>query len=257
MKLYPQGFVTGAVVLCLPLLLGIAGCGAAYHYGAEGARDYVRAPSAPGKFDQAASRNTEDASGYLEGKPERIADAGKASEIVRQIVYTAWFTVAVYDLDAARKKLVEFAESYGGYLQSRNGQTLVIRVPGEHFAAIQPYLEKLGKVDHDRTDIRAEDVTEAFMDMQLRLRTKKQYLESLNGLLTQAGKLEEKLAVQREIGRVVEEIEAIEGKLRLLKSRIAFATATVSLKPAYTGPTRTFRLPWGWLDTLGVEYLVR
>jgi hypothetical protein len=48
-------------------------------------------------------------------------------------------------------------------------------------------------------------------------------------LATRAGKLDEVLAVERELARVREEIERHTGRLRYLQSRVAVSTLTVTL----------------------------
>ena len=62
--------------------------------------------------------------------------------------------------------------------------------------------------------------------------------------------------MQKEIARLVEEIESLEGQLRLMSQQVALATVTVTFRLAHSGPKRTFRLPWGWLDALGIENLI-
>jgi len=175
----------------------------------------------------------------------------------RMIVYTGRYTVDVYDLRHAQQALVDFVTEHGGYMQQTTGNTLVLRIPAEHFAAIEPALRLLGRIDERLTDVRARDITEEYHDLELRLKTKRQYLESLRALLDEAKKLEEKLAVQREIASVVEEIESMEGRRRLLQSQVALATVTVNFRLAHSGPRRTFRLPFQWLDELGIETLLR
>jgi hypothetical protein len=178
------------------------------------------------------------------------------ASVVRKIIYTAWFTVDVYDVEAAGKKLAEYATGAGGYVQAVSGPVLVLRIPAEKFEEVEPLLKKMGRVDDALTRIQAQDVTEEYFDVELRLQVKKKYLESLYKLLETSGKLEEKLAVQKEIARVVEEVERLEGRLRLLANQISLATVTVTLRVATSGSKRTFRLPWDWLDGLGLEMLV-
>ncbi len=189
--------------------------------------------------------------------PVQVAGDGGTTDVVpRKVIYTGRFTVDAYDVDESQKALVAFVESRGGHLQQLSGRTVVVRIPSERFKEVEPFLRTLGRIDEALTDIRAQDITEEYYDIELRLSAKKKYLASLYELLNQAGELTEKLAVQQEIARVVEEIERLEGRLRLLASQVALATVTVTFRLAYAGSKRTFDLPWGWLDTLGVEHLV-
>ena len=180
-----------------------------------------------------------------------------APAVRRMIIYTGCFTVGVYDVKHAQQALVDFVAKKGGHMQQTTANTLVLRIPSEHFALVEPMLRKLGRVDDRLTDIRTRDITAEYHDLELRLKTKREYLVSLRALLDEAGKLEEKLAVQREIARVVEEIESMEGRRRLLGSQVAMATVTVTFRLAHSGARRTFRLPWEWLDELGLETLMR
>ena len=177
--------------------------------------------------------------------------------IPRMIIYTGRFTVGVYDVKQAQQALVDFVAEKGGHMQQTTANTLVLRIPSEHFALVEPMLRKLGRVDDRLTDIRTRDITAEYHDLELRLKTKREYLVSLRKLLDEAGKLKEKLAVQQEIARVVEEIESMEGRRRLLGSQVAMATVTVTFRLAHSGSRRTFRLPWEWLDELGLETLIR
>jgi hypothetical protein len=178
-------------------------------------------------------------------------------EIERKVVYTGWFTVDTYELKEAQNAFIDFATKAGGYMQSTSSHVVVIRIPAQRFADVEPLLRKLGRVDDTQTRIQAQDVTEQYFDLKLRLNSKKKYLENLYKLLENAGTLKDKLAVQKEIARVVEEIERFEGKLRYLSQQVAYATVTVTFRLAHSGPKRTFKLPWDWLDSLGLEYMIR
>lgn len=74
------------------------------------------------------------------------------------------------------------------------------------------------------------DVTAEFYDVEARIRNKQQEEERLLKLLTEAtGKLEEVLAVERELSRVRGEIEQAQGRLRMLKDVTELTTVTVSV----------------------------
>jgi hypothetical protein len=234
------------------LVLLAAGCGAAYYVPGTDAQEPPMARAAPPGPEGGAPM-----AGFAGGN--RLAgEVGPTHpEPDRKVIYTARFTVDVYDIPAAQKGLREFIEANGGHLQHLSGNVMVVRVPTDRFSSVEPLLRTLGRVDDQLTDIRAEDITEAYYDVQLRLKSKKRYLDSLYVLLDEAGKLTDKLAVQQEIARVVEEIEQLEGRLRLLSNQVSLATVTVTWRLAHSGSKRTFTLPWEWLDTLGVENLTR
>ncbi len=253
--------MTMRIILCTTLLLVTSACGAmasrnqmmppspAYTGGERGELDELSSVMGGGdEFDGRADSSK--LAGDTGGTP--------AGEIIaRKIIYTARFYVDVYDLKEAQTKLIDYAKSLGGYMQQTSAGTVVLRIPAESFAKMEPELKKLGRIDDTLTDIRAQDVTEEFYDVELRLKTKKNYVQQLYKLLDSAGKLKDKLAVQKEIAAVVEEIESLEGRLRYLAQHVSFATVTVTFRLATQGPKRTFRLPWDWLDELGVEYLIQ
>lgn len=121
------------------------------------------------------------------------------------------------------------SRSWKGYLVHQGNQSTTFRVPAEHFQAVLDSVMKLGDVVH--RDVQARDVTEEFSDVQTRTRT----LEALRGrfeeLLRRAGNVQEALAVERELGRVVDEIERLKGRLKLLRELISFSTITVEFRP--------------------------
>lgn len=117
----------------------------------------------------------------------------------------------------------EGKDSYGDNLNYRQ----TIRVPADKFDTLVSELEKLAvKVEHK--DINTRDVTEEFIDLETRLKTKKElelrYLE----ILKQARKVEEVLSVEREIGNVRGEIESMEGRLNYIKNLVSFSTLNLS-----------------------------
>jgi predicted type IV restriction endonuclease len=76
----------------------------------------------------------------------------------------------------------------------------------------------------------SQDVTEEFYDVEARIRNKKKEEDRLLQLLdTATGKLEDVLAVERELSRVREEIERVEGRLRVLKDLTSLTTINLSV----------------------------
>ena len=106
--------------------------------------------------------------------------------------------------------------------------TLQVRVPAAQFDAAISGLKPIGKVEHSSTS--AEDVGEEFVDVSARVANSKRLEERLISVLaTRTGKLDEILAVERELARVREEIERYEGRVRYLRSRVAISTLTITV----------------------------
>ncbi len=183
------------------------------------------------------------------------AGGGEPAASKRMIIYTAGYVVSVYDLEDSAKKVVKMAEDAGGYVATQTNDVIVVRIPAARFREVVEKLEAVGRVVDKR--LQALDVTEQHTDLSLRLAAKKKYLETLQNLLDKAQDAKAMLEIQKEVGRVVEEIEAMEGKLRYLADQVSYSTITVRLHLATKQAYRTFRLPFGWIESLGIEHLVR
>ncbi len=172
----------------------------------------------------------------------------------RMIIYTALFVLNVYDREEASKKVVELAREAGGYVATQTNEAVEIRIPAGSFVKVTEALPEIGRVL--QKDIRARDVTEQFTDLKLRIAAKRKYLESLQKLLEKAQNAQAMLEIQKEVGRVVEEIESMEGRLRYLADQIAFSTISVRFNLATQEAHRAFRLPFQWVEELGMEHLL-
>lgn len=184
------------------------------------------------------------------------AEAQSAVETreAQMLVYTAHVTMAVYQVEPALDAIETIARGMGGYLSSRNDTQIRIRVPRARFDEALHKIEASGDVLH--RDINAEDVTDAFVDTEARLKNARAVRDRLQALLEKAA-VKEAIEIQRELERVTAEIEVFEGKLKLLRDRVAFSTIEVSFQArgdaALTG---TPRLPFSWLGELGLPQLL-
>jgi hypothetical protein len=188
--------------------------------------------------------------------PEPGSPAVATSEVrAPLLVYSATVTMAVFGLDAALDAVEEVARAREGYLVRRTDASIVIRVPA---AVFQDALSGLGKLgDELHRDVSAEDVTEAYHDLQMRLRNAEVVRQRLEGLLAKAANVEDALAVERELSRVTEDIERFKGRLKLLGELVQFSTITVNFQARgveHVNP-RT-HLPFPWLQELGLSNLL-
>jgi len=174
------------------------------------------------------------------------------------LIYTAHLSLATFETEAALVAVEKLAKDNGGFLSNRERLAITIRVPSERFTETLQAIEKLGDVI-DR-NVKARDVTDEFFDMEARLRSARAVHARLVELLQKADKVEESIAIEKELGRVLAEIERLEGRLKLLRDQLAYSTITASFRPKSTeiiGKKTPFRLPGEWLDQLGLGRLMR
>lgn len=103
---------------------------------------------------------------------------------------------------------------------------ITIRVPSDKFELLLDRISQNVK-KLDSKNINALDVTEEFIDVDARIKTKKELEARYKELLKQANKVEEILTIEKEIGNLRTEIESIEGRLKYLKDKVSYSTLTV------------------------------
>ena len=111
--------------------------------------------------------------------------------------------------------------------ETRLTNSLSIRVPSANFDSFLSEATK-GVRKFDYKTIEVKDVTEEFVDIQARLKTKKELEKRYLELLKKAGSIKEMLAVEEQIGMLRADIESIEGRLKYLESRVAYSEVSIS-----------------------------
>jgi hypothetical protein len=155
----------------------------------------------------------------------------------RLILRTGQASIEVDSLEVAMARLRQLAQRAGGFVADaavRSGRdqvrqaTLELKVPSARFDELTEGLQPIGRLEF--VNVSAEDVSEEFVDLTARAANGHRLEERLIDLLrTRTGKLQDVLSVERELARVREEIERIEGRLRYLKTSAQLSTLSVSL----------------------------
>ena len=168
------------------------------------------------------------------GQWSRLAahDAG-----ARVIVRTGQASIEVDSLQKSMAELRRIVVGVGGFVadasvQSGRNQlrsaTLQLKVPASRFDDLTEGLQPLGRLQF--VNVNAEDVSEEFVDLTARAANGRRLEERLVDLLrTRTGKLQDVLTVERELARVREEIERIDGRMRFLKSSAQLSTLSVNV----------------------------
>lgn len=149
--------------------------------------------------------------------------------------------VEVRDLAKGIAAVRALATQLGGYVANTavvdgrdqvKSATLELKIPAAQFDRVVNGLEPLGRVES--VNVEAQDVGEEYVDISARVANAKRLEERLVALLaTRTGRLEDVLAVERELARVREEIERYAGRLRYLETRTAMSTITITIHEPY------------------------
>jgi len=165
----------------------------------------------------------------------RSADRESPAEVRpdRMLVWKASLTLEVPRVDAAMSQAIAVAEQFKGYVEqkSHGGEvsgSVRLRVPADLFTNVVGALEQLGTSRYK--SVTGEDVTERYIDTEARLKNKTELRDRLRHLLQKATEVKDILAIETELNRVQSDIDAMEGKLKLLKSQVAYATVDVDLR---------------------------
>jgi hypothetical protein len=174
-------------------------------------------------------------SGKVSGEEVSGWETKNAQTADRKMIYDADITLIVKKTDTATAKVIKIARKYKGYVLNTGTNYTTIRVAADsmHYAIAE--IEKIGHVKYK--NLYAEDITEEYADLTVRLdnatKARARYLE----LLAKATTVEETLKVEKELERLATEIELLEGKINRLNHLTEFSTITVTIqKKVQPGP---------------------
>ncbi|MGK4566505.1 DUF4349 domain-containing protein [Flavobacterium sp. 3HN19-14] len=105
-------------------------------------------------------------------------------------------------------------------------KNLTLRIPSADFDGFIADVSK-GVKYFERKEIASEDVSEEFVDVASRIKTKKALESRYLELLKKAGKVSEMLEVEKKLFEIREEIEAKEGRLKFLQNRVSMSTISI------------------------------
>lgn len=160
--------------------------------------------------------------------PATINEANPGPQLVKNIKY--YFQVEDVDKTASAIQLSTIRNK--GYISGSNFSTesgvkrytITVRVPSAALSLIEQTIDQQTVYLNYRTAT-TEDVTQEYIDIETRLKTKKEVLTRyINVLRNQAKNVKDVLEAEGQIRVLQEEIEVQEGRLRYLKNQISYST---------------------------------
>jgi hypothetical protein len=169
--------------------------------------------------------------------PEEPASTNAGPTANRKLVRNATAELEVVSFEEAVQKITGFAAEEKGYVSTsssekqENGKLsgqVVVKVLPDNLDKFLLKLRGLGELKNQA--LTTEDVTKAYFDTESRLKNARLMEQRLIEILkTKSKDVADLLEVEKELGRVREEIETMQGELKFMDSQVSFATVTIQL----------------------------
>jgi len=182
--------------------------------------------------------------GYAESPP--APGPSKLSPVSSlKLIRSAEIAIELASYEDGARAADAIARSFGGYVaEARSSQTsggpaggsLSVRVPAGRFDEARRRLSGLGRIK--TRQIHTADVTKAYFDLETRLRVERDAETRLRDVLrNRTAKLSEIVEAERELTRVVAEIEQTEGERLYYDRQVAFSTIALELAEPGIAPS--------------------
>jgi hypothetical protein len=173
----------------------------------------------------------------VQGVSSSAAPGPVAVPTERKVIRNGSLTVVVRALDEALSAIRSATEKAGGYVtnESQDRDTwgvrhgsITCRVPAAALDRTLAQFQSLGKVE--RVSVTAEDITEQYFNLEIRLRNQQDLEKRFRALLDRPGnKVSDLLEIEGQMARVRGEIDELEGRKRFWDSQVSLSTLTVQL----------------------------
>jgi hypothetical protein len=215
----------------------------------ESASNTNAAPSYRSESHPASPDNNNGGGGGGGGRESPVAQQvsldqtanAQTAPVERKIIRNADLQLETDAPETAQQKITTIAESKNGFVvestqsasnvksATRDTVTMTIRVPAEKFNETLDEIRAAGSRIVSET-VKGQDVTEEFIDIEARLKTKKALEEQFLEIMKRSNTVQDALDVQRQIAEVRGEIEKIEGRKRFLENQASLSTIKVRLQ---------------------------
>ena len=222
------------VLLCALALL-LTGCSLGEEVGSD-----ASAPAQIAWAEKAESNGVEEISEDATDE-ESVPGTGSTPEPKdRKVVYVSelWLVLKETSFEQFEKDVKALIEMHGGYQSEvafhrnqgeRRSGRWVVRMPVDHYPDFLKAAKDLGVPE--QVEETAKDVTAEYVDLDARIANQKRLEQRILGVLDEVkGKIADVLEVERQLSRVRETIERLEGRMRYLKDRVSMTTITLNVR---------------------------
>ena len=169
-------------------------------------------------------------------------------------IYSYTYYITAMDERTAADSIQKLTRERGGYLKTLSTGQLTIRLAPGYNDELKALFVKLGYILDEQ--ISREDAGEKLVDLAARLSVKEKLLKELYALFN-ASQFHQTLEVEKEIGKLIVEIEQIKGEMAFHRDRIALSEYTIHLNVLPPAGKKGSEPRWQWVNTLGIPDLLK
>ncbi|WP_161568143.1 DUF4349 domain-containing protein [Anaerobacillus alkaliphilus] len=171
------------------------------------------------------------------GSSQETSNTKSLNVTDRMVIYNANLSLEIKDYHKVEAIIQEKVATLGGYVvessiyysgEDRINGHLTVKVPQKSFHSFINEVESESVKVNDR-HVSGNDVTEEFVDLESRLRSKRVVEERLISFMEKATKTEDLLKISSDLAKVQEEIEQVMGRMNYLKNNVDYSTVSISL----------------------------
>lgn len=175
---------------------------------------------------------------------ENLSKQGSSNiSIERKVIKEGNIRFETDDVSKTQTEIKKIVSELGGHIGNENSfnyeggieYTITVRVPEDKFNLLVDKISSLA-VKIDSKNINASDVTEEYIDVEARIKTKKEIEARYAELLKKASRVDEILNIEREMGNLRAEIESLEGRMNYLRNRISLSTLNITFYEKVSAP---------------------
>ncbi|GHV14198.1 hypothetical protein AGMMS49938_09910 [Fibrobacterales bacterium] len=164
------------------------------------------------------------------------------------------FTIKTSNPDSTFAKIINTAESKGGYFNNYTANYLTLRIPVAALSDIQKSITESGKLE-DKS-FSSEDNSAEFEQLNFQIESRKKLLETYFDLVKNAP-FAELQSVEREMTNLNAEIERLQGKKQAMEKRAALAIVAVYIyrQEVIVPPVKFEHSPFEWINKTDLNNL--
>jgi uncharacterized lipoprotein YehR (DUF1307 family) len=254
------------LLIAFAMVFTLASCGSVN----MGAASAPTAPQSEGGFglmpdyyasDKSYDYSVNEAEDYL--KPAGIKEEESQPQTERKVIKNANLEIKTKDAAALYKNISVYAAGIGGYehnysisnYESYSVISAVFKIPPDKLDIFVNYIGENGEIIN--SSMNSDDVTESYYDAKTRLETKRRSLERYYDLLKDARGVEEIVYIQRTIDGITEDIESLEGRLKVWDSQVDMSTVSVFIRQDNDPIQIRKEISWNTLSGDDMGYLIK